>query len=158
MAGSTIHWLDYSYVPVARRCCEGKHLSIFELIVRTYVVLFIFLNMAVTKGFLVSGLLWSLQVALEHTGQKHQLHALRLYFSEVLSLPLVADVYSQLLTYQSPQCDHLHFHLYQFCVTLHPDDHGEFSHIPSSCQMCLWVLKSCQSTQLGASMVSALSL
>lgn len=116
-----------------------------------------FLNMAITKDFLVSRFLSSLQMALEHTGQQHQLCALCPYFLEVLSLPLVTDVYSQLLTHQPPQCDYPHFHLYQCCVTLHPDDHGEFSHILSSCQMCLWVPKSCQGTQLGASMASALS-
>lgn len=53
--------------------------------------------------------------------------------------------------YQSPRCDYLHFHLYQHCVTLHslhPNDHGEFSHILSSCQMCLRVPESCLGDQL----------
>ncbi|EOB05549.1 hypothetical protein Anapl_04520 [Anas platyrhynchos] len=44
------------------------------------------------------------------------------------------------------------------CVTLHslhPDDHGEFSHILSSCQMCLWVPESCRGGQLYAKTVGA---
>lgn len=55
------------------------------------------------------------------------------------------------MRYQSPQCDYLHFHLYQHCVTLHslhPNGPGEFSHILSSCQMCLRVPESCLGDQL----------
>lgn len=58
---------------------------------------------------------------------------------------------SWLLTYQPPLCDYLLFHLYQCCVTLHSlhrDGHGEFSHILSSCQMCLWAPESCLRDQL----------
>lgn len=57
------------------------------------------------------------------------------------------------MRYQSAQCRYLHFHLYQHCVTLHslhPNDHGEFSHILSSCQMCLRVPESCLGDQLRA--------
>lgn len=55
--------------------------------------------------------------------------------------------------YQSPRCDDLHLHLYQCCVTLcslHPNDHGEFSHILSSCQVYLWMPESCLGDKLGA--------
>lgn len=92
-------------------------------------------------------------MALAHPSQKRQPRVLCCaswkssahYSCQVFTL-LAVD-----MRYQPPLCDYLLFHLYQCCVTLHSlhrDGHGEFSHILSSCQMCLWAPESCLRDQL----------
>lgn len=77
-----MHWLDYSSVPAAQDV--AKHLLLFELIGRMCVALWCPPSMAITKGLVVPGSLWSLQVVVAHPGQKCRLCALCLCFLEVL--------------------------------------------------------------------------
>lgn len=92
---STIHWLDYYSVPAALDM--RKHLPLFELIGRACVTLWHPWIGQPQK--VLSGPLWSLQVVLAHTSQKHKLCALCLCFWEVLDLPPEPNVDSQLLTW-----------------------------------------------------------
>jgi len=147
----SIRWLDHSSVPTVQDV--AKHPPFSGLIGKMWVALWCPPNLAVTKGLVVPSLSdhhrWPLRTLVGSTNGaycagaswKPSAHHLCQMFT--LS---TADT-----RYQSPQHDCLHFHLYRCCVTLHSlhtNDHGEFSHILSSCQMCLWVSESCLGEEL----------